>query len=327
MLYQPPFPSRLPSHSAELPLTLISLEDWVLVMLNGKDTIKYLQGQLTCDVCSLKGNQFCFSAHCNPKGKMLSYLCVFHYYDGIGLFERRSVLDFQLKEMKKYAVFSKTRIIVNDSVVLLGLAGFQARVAMNKLFTVLPDISCPVVYHQNTTVLYFNLPKPRFLLITTPTICDMFQKILMGQVQLNNSQQWLSLEIEAGYPIIDSANVEEFIPQAVNIQALGGISFTKGCYIGQEIVARAKYRGANNRALYWCSGVSSYLPDIGDSLELKIGNNWKPTGKVLAACRLKNNIIYVQVVLNNTLLYDSILRVVGDNACTLFVQTLPYMLC
>ena len=53
---------------------------------------------------------------------------------------------------------------------------------------------------------------------------------LRGEAQLNNSQQWLALNIEAGLPVIDSANSGQFIPQATNLQALGGISFRKGCY-------------------------------------------------------------------------------------------------
>ncbi|MBN0795851.1 tRNA-modifying protein YgfZ, partial [Pseudomonas aeruginosa] len=73
---------------------------------------------------------------------------------------------------------------------------------------------------------------------------------LRGEAQFNNSQQWLALNIEAGLPVIDSANSGQFIPQATNLQALGGISFKKGCYTGQEMVARAKFRGANKRALW-----------------------------------------------------------------------------
>ncbi|CDL16218.1 Folate-dependent protein for Fe/S cluster synthesis/repair in oxidative stress [Klebsiella pneumoniae IS46] len=80
---------------------------------------------------------------------------------------------------------------------------------------------------------------------------------MRGEAQFNNSQQWLALNIEAGLPVIDSANSGQFIPQATNLQALGGISFKKGCYTGQEMVARAKFRGANKRALWTLSGTAS----------------------------------------------------------------------
>ena len=72
---------------------------------------------------------------------------------------------------------------------------------------------------------------------------------LRGEAELNNSQQWLALNIEAGFPVIDAANSGSLSP-GDQPQALGGISFKKGCYTGQEMVARAKFRGANKRALW-----------------------------------------------------------------------------
>ncbi|WP_439955727.1 CAF17-like 4Fe-4S cluster assembly/insertion protein YgfZ, partial [Klebsiella pneumoniae] len=70
----------------------------------------------------------------------------------------------------------------------------------------------------------------------------------------------------------------QFIPQATNIQALGGISFKKGCYTGQEMVARAKFRGANKRALWTLAGHASRVPEAGEDLEMKMGENWRRTG-------------------------------------------------
>lgn len=326
MSSQVPFPPRLPSPSSHLPLTLISLEDWALITLNGPDSVKYLQGQLTCDVASLEADRFSFAAHCDAKGKMFSQLCVFHHQEGMALIERRSVRDSQLAELKKYAVFSKTTIAADDEAVLLGVAGFQAQAALGGLFASVPDAAHPVAHHQDTTLLFFNLPAPRFLLITTPAVRDALQHKLEGQAQLNDSRQWLALDIEAGYPVIDSANGAQFIPQAANVQALDGISFNKGCYAGQEMVARAKYRGANKRALYWLAGKAGHLPAAGDDLELKLGDNWRRTGTVLAACQLEDSSVWIQAVLNNDLAPDSQLRVRDDAAGALAVRPLPYVI-
>ncbi|MGP4123418.1 MAG: tRNA-modifying protein YgfZ [Sodalis sp. (in: enterobacteria)] len=320
------FSSRLPSPASHLLLTLISLEDWALITLDGPDSVKYLQCQLTCDVASLESDHFSFSAHCDAKGKMLSYLCVFHHQEGMAFIERRSVRDSQLAELKKYAVFSKTTISADDKLVLLGVAGFHAETALGTLFASIPDAAHPVVHYKNTTLLFFNLPMPRFLLITTPAVHDALQSKLEGQAQFNDSRQWLALDIEAGYPVIDSANEAQFIPQAVNVHALDGISFNKGCYTGQEMVARAKYRGANKRTLYWLSGKSSHLPVAGDDLELRIGSNWRRTGRVLAACQLEGGSVWIQAVLNNNLAPDSVLRVRGDDAGVLTLRPLPYVI-
>ncbi|ENX6697897.1 tRNA-modifying protein YgfZ, partial [Escherichia coli] len=146
-----------------------------------------------------------------------------------------------------------------------------------------------------------------------------------GEAELNNSQQWLALNIEAGFPVIDAANSGQFIPQATNLQALGGISFKKGCYTGQEMVARAKFRGANKRALWLLAGSASRLPEAGEDLELKMGENWRRTGTVLAAVKLEDGQVVVQVVMNNDMEPDSIFRV-RDDANTLHIEPLPYSL-
>ncbi|UDG80150.1 tRNA-modifying protein YgfZ [Candidatus Steffania adelgidicola] len=320
------FPSRFPLPSIYLPLTLISQEDWGLVRLNGAESMKYLQGQLTCDVASLDPEHFSFGAHCDAKGKMLSYLCVFYHGDGVAFIERRSVRNSQIAELKKYAVFSRTNIIADDETVMLGVAGFQARRVLARFFSRVPDEIHPVSHNQETTLLYFNLPRPRFLLITTRSVCISLQDQLIGQAQFNDSRQWLALDIEAGYPVIDSVNAAQFIPQAANLQMLNAISFNKGCYAGQEMVARAKYHGVNTRGLYWLAGKASYLPTVGDKLELKIGDHWRQTGTVLAACNLEDATVWIQAVLKKNLKPNSLLRVKEDQSSVLSLRPLQYVI-
>lgn len=319
------FTPCLPWPSNNLPLTLIFLDEWALVTLSGVDTVKYLQGQLTCDVTTLTTFKHCFAANCDAKGKMLSNMCVFHYHQGLAFIERRSVRDSQLMALKKYALFSHTDIIADDQAVLLGVAGLSAKKVLNSLFYPLPDIKKSVrFYHDHDTfVLYFSLPTERYLLITNEATCYLLVQQLKSQAIFNNSQQWLALDIEAGYPLIDSATSGKLFPQAVNLQALGGISFNKGCYVGQEMVARAQYRGANKRAMYWLEGKANFLPVVGEPLELKCGESWRCTGMVLASCHLNNGNIWVQAILNQHLVLKNKLqfRVQNDSASALIIRS------
>ncbi|RYM57857.1 tRNA-modifying protein YgfZ [Serratia liquefaciens] len=326
MAYKIPFPPRQPSASSHLPLTLISLEDWALVTLNGPDTVKYLQGQVTADIEALAADQHVLCGHCDAKGKMWSNLRLFHRGEGFVYLERRSVLDSQLAEIKKYAVFSKLTIAADNEAVLLGVAGFQARAALTGIFNSLPDAEHPVVQDGETTLLHFTLPAERFLLVTTAAVAEQLVARLHEQAELNDSQQWLTLDIEAGYPVIDAANSGQLIPQATNLQALEGISFSKGCYTGQEMVARAKFRGANKRALYWLEGKAGRVPQPAEDLELQLGENWRRTGTVLSAAKLADGTLWVQVVLNNDLEADSKLRVRDDATSELAIKLLPYSL-
>lgn len=320
-----PFTPRQPAASARLPLTLMTLDDWALATLTGPDAEKYLQGQVTADVAQLTEHQHLLAAHCDPKGKMWSNLRLFRRQDGFALIERRSLRDAQLTELKKYAVFSKVTIAPDDEHVLLGVAGFQARAALKNLFSELPDAEKQVVSEGETSILWFEHPAERFLLVTDVATAERVTEALRGEAQLNNSQQWLALNIEAGLPVIDAVNSAQFIPQATNIQALGGISFKKGCYTGQEMVARAKFRGANKRALWTLAGRASRVPEAGEDLELKMGENWRRTGTVLAAVQLDDGRLLVQVVMNNDMEADSVFRV-RDDANTLSIEPLPYSL-
>jgi len=237
-----------------------------------------------------------------------------------------SLRDNQLTELKKYAVFSKVTIVPDDESVLLGLAGQQARAALAPLFEQLPDQQTPVVQAGNTAILWFNSPAERFLFVTDVAGAQALTEQLSGQAQMNDSQQWLALDIEAGLPVIDSVNSAQFLPQATNIQALNGISFKKGCYTGQEMVARAKFRGANKRALWTVAGQAGRVPAAGEDLELQLGENWRRTGTVLAATQLSDGQVWVQAVMNNDLAEDTVLRVRDDATGTLAIVPLPYSL-
>lgn len=322
-----PFPVRTPVASHSLPLTLMTLNDWALSTVTGPDAEKYLQGQVTADVAQLTPSQHVLCAHCDGKGKMWSNLRLFHRNEGFAFVLRRSLRDSQLTELKKYSVFSKVTIASDDESILLGVAGQQARTALASVFEPLPDEQTPVVQSGNTSILWLSTPSERFLLVTDAATAEDLTEKLSGQAQLNDSQQWLALDIEAGLPVIDSANSDQFLPQATNIQALdGGISFKKGCYTGQEMVARAKFRGANKRALWSLAGQASRAPEAGEDLEMQLGENWRRTGTVLAAVKLEDGQVLVQAVLNNDLAEDTVLRVRGDATGTLAIMPLPYSL-
>ena len=314
-----------PAAAETLPLTLVDLDDWALVTARGPDSTSYLQGQLTLDVAALPENDHRLAAHCDAKGKMWSSLRLFHDTEDYGYLLRRQVRDAQLSELKKYAVFAKVTLSPDDSRQLTGIAGQGAREALSAHFSELPDATRPRVLTNDCLLLWLASPTERFILIADPQKTGALRSAL-SHAETGNGGQWLALEIAAGLPVIDTATSSEFIPQATNLQALQAISFKKGCYTGQEMVARAKYRGANKRALYWLLGTADQLPATGASLELQMGDRWRKTGTVLAAVTLNDGRVSVQAVLNNDLEAESVLRPEGDEGAVLTVQPLPYSL-
>ena len=181
------FPPRQPQASAQLPLTLISLEEWALVTATGADRVSYLQGQLTLDVAALAASQHLPAAHCDAKGKMWSNLRLFHRGEGLAYIARRSVRDNQLQELKKYAVFAKVTLAADDDAVLLGVAGLGARATLAGVFSQLPAADTPVVQQDETTLLWQELPAERFLLVTSASQAQALADTLAAPAPLTNS--------------------------------------------------------------------------------------------------------------------------------------------
>ena len=136
---------------------------------------------------------------------------------------------------------------------------------------------------------------------------------------------WWGLDIKAGIPHLEAVHQGEYIPQMLNLQALEGISFTKGCYMGQETVARAKYRGANNRALFVLAGQASGPVASGDTLEIQLGDNWRRSGMVLNAWQ-QDGQLWLTAVLPKDTEADASFRLKQEEGSRLSLQPLPYSL-
>lgn len=310
-----------PAPAAE-DLVICSLTDWALVTAQGADATAYLQGQLTADLSLLAEDTHQLAAHCDAKGKMWSNLRIFHDGEGYSYLLRREVREQQLAEIKKYAVFSKITFTADDSRTLIGVMGEQAAEYLAQYFTQLPDASHPKVVEGTSVLLWLATPDNRYLIITDATKAE----ALLCSDAVRDQQRWLAADIAAGLPIIDTVNAAQFIPQATNLQALGAISFKKGCYSGQEMVARAKYRGANKRALYWLAGSATEAVPAGHAIELQMGDKWRKTGTVLSSVLVNAHQLWVQIVLNNDLGVDELFRVEGQPDSELRIQPLPYSL-
>ncbi|CUR53580.1 tRNA-modifying protein YgfZ [Serratia symbiotica] len=324
MINKIPFLYKKPVSFINLPLTLISLEDWALIKLSGPDVMKYLQTQITIDINLLQNNQHILCCHCNAMGKMWSNLRIFKRKEYFYYIIRRDVLNLQLKEIKKYSIFSKVSIEIDNNLILLGIAGLKVRKILLNIFNTLPNADNQLIQKKNTTILQFNKPSERFLIITTNKIATKFINKLYNNIQFNNSAQWLVLEIESGYPIIDNVNSQKFIPQSTNLHMLHGINFNKGCYIGQEIITRTQFRGTNKNSMYLLEGQSKYIPKSGDTIEVKLGENWRNTGRILTALELANKKLLIQIVMKNNLNINTKFRVSGDNTSNLINKPLSY---
>ena len=308
------------SADAPLPsLALVNLTHWGLVTLVGQDSISYLQGQVTCDVVSLHAGQSTLGAHCDAKGKMRTIFRLFHHRDGLGWLQRKSVMDSQLPELKKYAIFSKTTIEASTDA-LLGLTGEQAKATIDTVWGGEGDVRAS---EHGTAV---KIDEQRWLIAAdSDTVRHLAEKLAASAV-LSDDTLWDLYDIRQGCPRIDTDTELEFIPQSMNLQALGGISFKKGCYTGQETVARAKWRGINKRAMYIVSGQAERCPKAGDVLERSVGDNWRKGGTIIAGYQFSDQQSLALVVLPNDLEEGTAFRLADEPESRWQQLPLPYSL-
>ncbi len=304
------------NHDDSLPeLVLCPLPSWQVITLNGEDKKSYLHGQVTADVVSLKPDSSTLGAHCDAKGKMWSIFRLFHHQQGYALFQHASAIEKALTEIKKYAIFSKVDITISDEQ-CFGVIGTKADEFITKLSNETGDVR---QLAQGTAV---RISAQRWLIVANAHYLTQ----ISTDHDLYQEDIWDLHDILQAIPRITAAHQAEHIPQALNLQALGGISFTKGCYTGQETVARAKYRGINKRALLPLMG--DYQGELGGNIQLErqVGDNWRNAGSFLIHYNYADNIIIGLSVQPNDLETTSVFRIKQLEVSNLTLEPLPYSL-
>ncbi len=291
--------------------TLFPLTRLGIIQLSGADRVKYLQGQVSCDVQALQLGQQCLGAHCDAKGKMWSSFRLLVLEDALLLLTEMSLLPRSLAELKKYGVFAKVEIQdASSEYQLTGLAGTGSDDWMRQQH----GLSESGVLADGMAA---QIEADRWLLLTqSAAVSDLVQQ---------QEADWWGVEILAGLPHMSAEHQGEYIPQMVNLHALGGISFTKGCYMGQETIARAKYRGANNRGLFILQGQSSHPLRVADTLEVALGDQWKRSGQILD-CWQKDTQLLLTAVLPLDTEPQARFRCKEYPESSLFLLPLPYSL-
>lgn len=299
-----------PSHHA--PLNFMYLDNWSCVTVEGIDSTKYLQGQLTINTVLLPSNKHIICAHCNINGKIWSIMRLLKYKNGYLYIQRDDVSGIQIQELKKYSIFSNVIIKKENNLLLLGMFGLGVKQFLLDYFIHIPNKRDNIVHNKNITLLWFQDPIERFLLIL-PKYDPFIAYIENSNLFMSTNDQWMALDIEAGYPIISRIMMNKVMPLSVNLEYLGGLDFKKGCYYGQEMIAKIKFKSLNKYSLYWiqCDYFNAQLPNIGDAIEVNKKNNWFVVGYILAFVIVNNHILSVQSVLDSKLNKNDILRLHG----------------
>jgi folate-binding protein YgfZ len=316
--------SSLPS-LPQLPSSFaIALTELGAISLAGEEQSKYLQGQVTCDVNSTNEHSLLIGGHCNAKGKVFSTFRFINHHNEHLLIQPKTSLTASLAELKKFGVFAKVTIEATKELAFYALVGEQAATQLKQHFEQLPNNLTPVIQQGSASLIYIAGQQDRYMLIEESEKAT--QLIASFSLTVYKHNVWDLLEITEGFPTLAEPSIAEYVPQMLNLQAINGISFTKGCYLGQETVARMQYLGKNKRALFALQGKVEAPVMAGDILEKKLGENWRKAGDVLASYQADSGESYIQAVLASDITETEAIRVKNQTESSLTLLALPYTL-
>ncbi|EUB86896.1 CAF17-like 4Fe-4S cluster assembly/insertion protein YgfZ [Pseudomonas sp. GM30] len=262
-----------------------------VLAVRGVDAGKFLQGQLTCNINYLSDSRASLGARCTQKGRMQSSFRILLEGDGVLLAMASELLEPQLADLKKYAVFSKSKLTDESAAwVRFGLEHGDA--ALINLGLNLPGETDSVV--RNAGLIAIRVSPDRAELWVPADQVDAIKAKLAAALPEGELNQWLLGQIRAGIGQVMPTTRELFIPQMLNLQAVGGVSFKKGCYTGQEIVARMQYLGKLKRRLYRVELDATELPEPGTPLFAP--SHSSAIGEVVIAARAAEKIELLAVL-------------------------------
>mgnify|MGYP006163063687 CR=1 FL=1 len=217
-----------------------------VLAVRGPDANKFLQGQVTCNLNYLSDSYSSLGARCTPKGRMQSSFRILSVSDGYLLAMASDLLDAQLTDLKKYAVFSKSKLTDESQDWL--------RIGLNGADDILRSLGLELAATADSVarrddLLALRLSDGRAELWIPAGQATAVQAQVASQLPEAPLNDWLLAQVRAGIGQVVGSTRELFIPQMINLQAVGGVSFKKGCYTGQEIVARMQYLGKLKRRL------------------------------------------------------------------------------
>ena len=298
------------------------------ITFSGPQAAEYLQGQVTVDVTKMNSQAARFGAHCDFKGKAWSVFTALLSHDVYQLIMRKSSLEKSMAEFKKYGVFSNVDIQQSgDEVSFFGVSGTTTIAAISTLFAGLSDQHLSVVNNQFGSAICLNINDPRYLLALNANGAAMLSQLSIPEAD-TSEEHWDAMNIRDAIPYVEAQTSNEFVPQMLNLQAVAGIDFDKGCYMGQETIARTKFLGRNKRASYILIGDDVDLaPRLspGVALEKQAGDNWRSGGTVLQSAVFEANTLMLAVLANDTQI-DDVLRLKEFPEQQFKVSALPYKL-
>jgi tRNA-modifying protein YgfZ len=228
------------------PVEGVRLCRYGLLSASGPDARAFLHAQLTNDIQHLPSERAALAGWCSPKGRLLASFLVVSRENAFLLQLAGDLAPLAAKRLSMFVFRSKVKIAdESEAWQQLGLWGDAAAARLRSAGLQVPEDAFGVAAHEELIAIRFSAD--RFLLLGSEAPLQALGRELAFSPAAEEA--WALREIRAGRPFISAATQDQFVPQMVNLEQLGGVDFQKGCYPGQEIVARTQYRGQLKRRM------------------------------------------------------------------------------
>lgn len=243
-------------------ILLMPVSELAGLWVSGDDAFTFLQGQATCDLRQIEANHSSLGAFCNPQGRVVATFRILLAEQGYLLLLADDLLQPVTRRLQMYVLRAKVTVQPTDFH-WLGLAG-----SVQQLFPEAPGETDAVTRIEGLSWIRVFDPQPRWLVTGDPGGVRKLQQKLesIPNVVKVSDHAWRLRDIRCGIPAICRATAEKFLPQMLNLDLLGAVSFDKGCYTGQEVIARSQFRGQIKRRMYHLGAPLPQTPAPGDPL-------------------------------------------------------------
>lgn len=311
-------------HSGDI---ICDLSHYGLIAAYGEDTEAFLQGQFTNDINHIDSGHSQLSSFCTPKGRMLANFRVFKRKDTWYLSLPYELLEATLSRLRMFVMRSKVTLEdADDALVRFGLNGPQAAEQLKAITGSIPEEIDAVTQHKEYTIIRVAGIEPRFEIYGLLDGMTQLWQSLDVDAAPAGANIWELLNIQAGIPVIVTQTAEAFVPQMANMELINGVDFKKGCYTGQEIVARMHYLGKLKRRMYRINIDTNQAPAPGDSLYAEESKGGSGTGTIVSAQQQADGSYDALAVIQITDAENQPLRLHDADGPQIEVLDLPYSL-
>ncbi len=305
---------------------LSPLTDLGLIAVTGEDGPHFLHNQLTNDVEHLGQAEARLAGYCSPKGRLLATFLMWKAGDAIMLQLPRQIQATVQKRLQMYVLRAKAKLHdASDDCVVLGVGGQAAGEALEKWFPRLPQTPYAKVDGDAGTLIRAAdaFGAARYEWIAARAMAEKVWSELAAALPPVGTQAWRLGDIHAGVPLVMQATQEQFVPQMINFELIGGVNFKKGCYPGQEIVARSQYLGKLKRRMM----LASVEAEAAAGMEVySAADPQQPCGMVVNAERNPHGGSDCLVELKTAAVDDGAIHLGAAGGPALAFRPLPYAL-